>query len=62
MEDFHHNPEGKTPRSLMENPNGSSHTQLSDDIAVNERALMLKVDLRILPILVVVYIMAFIDR
>ena len=32
------------------------------ELGVNEKKLVLKMDLRILPVLVVVYIMAFIDR
>jgi hypothetical protein len=52
----------KTPASLMKNPESSSLAQLSEHHAVNERALILKIDIRILPILVIVYIMAFIDR
>lgn len=57
-------PEEKAPSSLVDEngTDGSSRSQLAEELAVNERALILKMDLRILPALVVVYIMAFIDR
>ena len=57
-------PEEKAPSSLVDDngTDGSSRSQLTEELAVNERALVLKMDLRILPALVVVYIMAFIDR
>ena len=41
---------------------GSSEEVPAEQSAINERRLVLKVDLRILPILCVVYLMAFIDR
>ncbi|KAF2831055.1 MFS general substrate transporter [Ophiobolus disseminans] len=41
---------------------GSSHELSAEHLAINERKLVLKIDLRILPILCIVYLMAFIDR
>ena len=42
---------------------GSSHEGSNEHfMAVNEKRLVLKMDLRILPILCIVYLMAFIDR
>ncbi len=40
----------------------SSNELSADQLAVNERKLVMKMDLRILPVLCVVYLMAFIDR
>jgi hypothetical protein len=41
---------------------GSSHELSVEQPAINERKLLLKIDLRVLPILCVVYLMAFIER
>jgi hypothetical protein len=41
---------------------GSSHDLSAEHPTIKERKLVLKIDLRILPILCVVYLMAFIDR
>jgi sugar phosphate permease len=41
---------------------GSSHDLSAEQPAIDERKLVLKIDLRILPILCIVYLMAFIDR
>ena len=40
----------------------SSHDLSVEHPTITERKLVLKIDLRILPILCVVYLMAFIDR
>jgi hypothetical protein len=54
-------PYKKPTSSIMAGQNTES-SQLSEYSTVDERALVRKIDLRILPVLVVVYIMAFIDR
>ena len=41
---------------------GDAPLPVVEDADVNERALIWKMDLRICPVLVIVYIMAFIDR
>ena len=40
----------------------SSHDLSTEQLAINEKNLVMKIDMRILPILCLVYLMAFIDR
>ena len=50
-------------RSADEETNTESNEIGShSDLDINEKSLQLKIDLRVLPVLVLVYLMAFIDR
>jgi hypothetical protein len=59
MEDFEDEKQGQANHQIRD---GSSSHELSTEPAINERKLVLKIDMRILPILCLVYLMAFIDR
>jgi hypothetical protein len=53
---------GKEPRDNEYVSEQSSHDEARDQMSINEKTLLWKIDLRILPIICVVYLMAFIDR
>jgi hypothetical protein len=52
----------KVDEADQQGSEGSSHELSADQLAINETRLVLKIDLKILPILCLVYLMAFIDR
>jgi hypothetical protein len=60
MEDFSDEKQGQANHQSRDG--SSSHELSNEQPAIDESKLVMKIDLRILPILCLVYLMAFIDR